>query len=168
MRLTKFSLVLGKISTYLLAIVVGSLLTLGVYRVLPSQAEPAPIIESATPTLLAQRQSIPATGGGSFVTAAVNRVGPAVVRLDTERTITQRVDPMFEDPMFRRFFGDDFFSQIPQERRLRGQGSGFIIDRSGIILTNAHVVDRADKVTVSLKDGRTFQGKVQGADPVTD
>jgi S1-C subfamily serine protease len=95
-------------------------------------------------------------------------VGSAVVRIDTERTITRRVDPMFEDPTFRRFFGEDFFPQMPQERRLRGQGSGFIIDRSGIILTNAHVVDRADKVTVLLKDGRTFEGKVQGADEVTD
>jgi S1-C subfamily serine protease len=98
----------------------------------------------------------------------VDRVGAAVVRIDTERTITQRVDPLFEDPAFRRFFGNDFFSQIPQERRLRGQGSGFIIDRSGIILTNAHVVDQADKVTVLLKDGRTLQGKVQGVDEVTD
>ncbi|HEY9599107.1 MAG TPA: HhoA/HhoB/HtrA family serine endopeptidase [Cyanophyceae cyanobacterium] len=168
MRFTKFSLLLGKISTYLLAIVLGSLLTLGLYRVLPSQADPAPTMESVPPTLIAQRQSIPATTNGSFVTAAVNRVGSAVVRIDTERTITQRVDPMLEDPFFRRFFGDDFLSQMPQERRLRGQGSGFIIDRSGIILTNAHVVDRADKVTVILKDGRSFQGKVQGADPVTD
>lgn len=168
MRFTKFSLFLGKISTYLLAIVLGSLLTLGLYRVLPSQADPAPTTESVPATLMAQGQSIPATASGSFVTAAVNRVGPAVVRIDTERTITQRVDPMFEDPFFRRFFGDEFFSQVPQERRLRGQGSGFIIDRSGIILTNAHVVNRADKVTVILKDGRNFQGKVQGADPVTD
>jgi S1-C subfamily serine protease len=90
------------------------------------------------------------------------------VRIDTERTITRRVDPFFEDPSFRRFFGDDFFPQTPQERRLRGQGSGFIIDRSGIILTNAHVVDQADKVTVLLKDGRTLEGKVQGVDEVTD
>jgi S1-C subfamily serine protease len=95
-------------------------------------------------------------------------VGQAVVRIDTERTITRRVDPFLDDPSFRRFFGEDFFPQMPQERRLRGQGSGFIIDRSGIILTNAHVVDQADKVTVLLKDGRTFQGKVQGADEVTD
>ncbi|MFB8789411.1 MAG: HhoA/HhoB/HtrA family serine endopeptidase [Potamolinea sp.] len=106
--------------------------------------------------------------GGSFVAAAVSKVGPAVVRIDTERTITRRVDPLFEDPSLRRFFGDDFFSQIPQERRLRGQGSGFIIDAGGIILTNAHVVDGADKVTVLLKDGRSFEGKVQGADEVTD
>jgi S1-C subfamily serine protease len=169
MRLTKFSLFLRQISTYLLAIVLGVILTVGVYPVLPSQASPAPIPESVAPTQLAQRQPITdAATRGSFVTAAVDRVGPAVVRIDTERTITRRVDPFFDDPSFRRFFGEDFFSQIPQERRLRGQGSGFIIDRSGIILTNAHVVDQADKVTVLLKDGRTFEGKVQGADEVTD
>ena len=119
--------------------------------------------------LLAQRQPITeAVTYGSFVTAAVNRVGAAVVRIDTERTVKSRVDPFFDDPSLRHFFGEDFFPQIPQERRLRGQGSGFIIDRSGIILTNAHVVDRADKVTVLLKDGRSFEGKVQGADEVTD
>ena len=54
------------------------------------------------------------------------------------------------------------------QERLRGQGSGFIIDKSGIVLTNSHVVNQADKVTVTLKDGRTLEGKVQGADPVTD
>jgi Do/DeqQ family serine protease len=106
-------------------------------------------------------------GSHSFVTAAVNRVGSAVVRIDTERTITRRNDPMMEDPFFRRFFGDSFPQQSPTEQ-LRGLGSGFIIDKSGVILTNAHVVDKADKVTVRLKDGRTFKGKVQGIDEVTD
>ncbi|WP_143170929.1 HhoA/HhoB/HtrA family serine endopeptidase [[Phormidium ambiguum] IAM M-71] len=105
----------------------------------------------------------------SFVTAAVNRVGSAVVRIDTERTITRSVDPFFDDPFFRRFFGDDFSSpRSPQQGLMRGQGSGFIIDKNGVILTNAHVVDQADKVTVTLKDGRTFAGKVQGVDEVTD
>ncbi|MBC6417482.1 MAG: trypsin-like peptidase domain-containing protein [Prochloron sp. SP5CPC1] len=56
----------------------------------------------------------------------------------------------------------------PQEREVRGQGSGFITDNSGIILTNAHVVSGADKVTVTLKDGRQFEGEVKGSDPVTD
>ena len=170
MRLTKFFLFLRQTSTYLVAIVLGGVLTGGFYGVLPSQASPAPTTELLAQTQVqAQRQPITESAiGGSFVTAAVDRVGSAVVRIDTERTITRRVDPMFEDPTFRRFFGEDFFPQMPQERRLRGQGSGFIIDRSGIILTNAHVVDQADKVTVLLKDGRTFQGKVQGADEVTD
>lgn len=173
MKQRKPSLSLSKFSTYLLAIVVGALLTVGVYQVLPSQAEPAPTSTSEAPTLLAQQlpttAAVPATAAhSSFVTAAVSRIGQAVVRIDTERTITRRVDPFFDDPMFRRFFGDDFFSQMPTERRLRGQGSGFIIDRSGIILTNAHVVDKADRVTVILKDGRTFKGTVKGADEVTD
>lgn len=170
MQLTKFFLFLRQTSTYLFAIVLGAVLTVGFYRVLPSQASPAPTTELVAQTQVqAQRQLITESATrGSFVTAAVDRVGSAVVRIDTERTITRRVDPMFEDPTFRRFFGEDFFPQMPQERRLRGQGSGFIIDRSGIILTNAHVVDQADKVTVLLKDGRTFQGKVQGADEVTD
>jgi S1-C subfamily serine protease len=97
--------------------------------------------------------------GTSFVSLAVDRVGAAVVRIDTERTITRRIDPIF---------GEDAMSGLNQQQRLRGQGSGFIIDRAGIILTNAHVVDKADKVTIALKDGRSFEGKVQGIDPVTD
>ncbi|WP_373543897.1 HhoA/HhoB/HtrA family serine endopeptidase [Chamaesiphon sp.] len=97
--------------------------------------------------------------GISFVSKAVDLVGAAVVRIDTERTITRRIDP---------FFGDEAMTGLPQQQLLRGQGSGFIIDRDGIILTNAHVVDRADKVTVTLKDGRIFEGKVSGVDPVTD
>ena len=100
-----------------------------------------------------------ADNGGSFVSKAVDLVGSAVVRIDTERTITRRIDP---------FFGDEAMTGLPQQQLLRGQGSGFIIDRDGIILTNAHVVDRADKVTVILKDGRSLEGKVQGVDPVTD
>lgn len=56
----------------------------------------------------------------------------------------------------------------PQEDRLRGQGSGFIIDPSGIVMTNAHVVSQADTVTVRLKDGRVFEGEVRGVDEVSD
>lgn len=104
---------------------------------------------------------------GSFVAEAVQKVGAAVVRIDTEKTVTRRADPMFDDPMFRRFFGEDF-STVPRSETLRGQGSGFLIDKSGIILTNSHVVNGADKVTVTLKDGRVLEGKVRGFDEVTD
>jgi S1-C subfamily serine protease len=97
--------------------------------------------------------------GISFVSKAVDLVGSAVVRIDTERTITRRIDP---------FFGDEAMTGLSQQQLVRGQGSGFIIDREGIILTNAHVVDRADKVTVILKDGRSLEGKVRGVDAVTD
>ncbi|MEA5577483.1 HhoA/HhoB/HtrA family serine endopeptidase [Anabaena sp. UHCC 0451] len=163
MRISQIPQSIRQLSTHVLAIVMGVLLTASCLQVLPSQAEPAPN------NVVAQKPSpaVGAIGSSSFVTAAVNRVGSAVVRIDTEKTITRPVDPIMEDPFLRRFFGDAFPQQSPTEQ-LRGLGSGFILDKSGIILTNAHVVDQADKVTVRLKDGRTFKGKVKGIDEVTD
>jgi S1-C subfamily serine protease len=161
----KFFRALGHTITQVLAILLGAILMVSTLQVLPSVAAPAPLPASA---VALQGSTAPATKGGSFVTAAVNLVGPAVVRIDTERTVTRNSDPLFDDPFFRRFFGDDLAQQLPREQHLRGQGSGFIIDSSGVILTNAHVVDNADKVTVTLKDGRTLEGEVRGTDEVTD
>lgn len=109
---------------------------------------------------------LPNNADPNFVTQVVQRVGPAVVRIEASRTVTSRLPAEFNDPFFRRFFG----SQLPQQReRLeRGTGSGFIINANGNILTNAHVVDGADTVRVILKDGRSFQGKVLGTDNLTD
>ena len=105
----------------------------------------------------------------NFVTAAVKRVGASVVRIDTERTIANPfADLLFDNPFFRDFFGEDILEQVPREYRQKGQGSGFIIDRQGIILTNAHVVSGVDRVKVSLRDGRTFEGKVRGNDRLSD
>ncbi|MFN4280610.1 HhoA/HhoB/HtrA family serine endopeptidase [Thermosynechococcus sp.] len=106
------------------------------------------------------------TAHHSFVATAVERVGDAVVRIDTERTIVRTPDPLLSDPFFRQFFPG--LALPPQEDRLRGQGSGFIIDPSGIVMTNAHVVSEADTVTVRLKDGRVFEGEVRGVDEVSD
>jgi serine protease Do len=106
------------------------------------------------------------SGDPNFVVKVVQNVGPAVVRIDSSRTITSRVPDEFNDPFFRRFFGDG--EPQPRQRVERGSGSGFIINSSGQIVTNSHVVDGADSVTVTLKDGRTFEGKVLGEDPVTD
>jgi serine protease Do len=110
---------------------------------------------------------ISSSGDPNFVVGVVQKVGGAVVRIDSSRTVTSRVPDEFNDPFFRRFFGDGVQSQ-PRQRVERGSGSGFIINSSGQILTNSHVVDGADTVTVTLKDGRTFDGKVLGEDPVTD
>lgn len=156
-----------QLSAYVLAIVIGVFLS-GCLQVLPSKADPVPqatISQLAAPPAPTQKAAIQPN---SFVTAAVNRVGQAVVRIDTERTITRRLpDPFSDDPFFRRFFGENFPQQLPPER-LQGLGSGFIVDSSGEILTNAHVVAQADKVTVTLKDGRVLEGQVQGVDEVTD
>ncbi len=112
--------------------------------------------------------ALPSREAHSFVAEAVQKVGNTVVRIDTERTVVRpSLDPFLGDPFFRDFFGGGF-PQGPREDRLRGQGSGFIIDSSGIVLTNAHVVNDADTVTVTLKDGRTFEGTVQGVDEVSD
>jgi len=112
-------------------------------------------------------QIISSSGDPNFVVKVVQQVGPAVVRIDSSRTITSRVPDEFNsDPFFRRFFGDN--ASQSRQRVERGSGSGFIINSSGQIVTNSHVVDGADRVTVTLKDGRTFDGKVLGEDPVTD
>lgn len=117
----------------------------------------------------AQAPSLTENTRGSFVAAAVQQVGPAVVRIDTEKTIVRsQQNPFFDDPFFRGFFGPESLPSMPQEELLRGQGSGFIIDESGNILTNAHVVNGADRVVVTLKDGRSFEGMVEGVDEVTD
>ncbi|MFZ9850208.1 MAG: trypsin-like peptidase domain-containing protein [Vulcanococcus sp.] len=110
------------------------------------------------------RAASPDPQASSFVSAAVKRVAPAVVRIDTERTVPRAgLDPVFSDPLLRELFGD----QLPSSRE-RGQGSGIVIDAKGLVLTNAHVVDGADRVEVTLADGRDVEGSVLGADPVTD
>ncbi|MBD2187252.1 HhoA/HhoB/HtrA family serine endopeptidase [Pseudanabaena mucicola] len=106
----------------------------------------------------------------NYVVDAVNRTGPAVVRINASRTVAtnQQIPQEFlEDPMFRQFFGDQL-RRMPRERVERGTGSGFIINKEGDIITNAHVVSGADKVTVILKDGRQIEGKVLGSDELTD
>ncbi len=146
-----------------LGMILGSLLCPG----LPGQVLADPL--DAAPSLaLSPGKVAAAQTPHSFVAAAVNQVGTAVVRIDTETTIVRPapLDPILGDPFFRQFFGDQF--QLPREDRLRGQGSGFIIDSSGVILTNAHVVSGADTVTVTLKDGRQFAGEVRGIDEVSD
>jgi serine protease Do len=103
----------------------------------------------------------------NFVTDVVNRVGPAVVRINASRTVATRTPEMFNDPFFRNFFGSQVPS-VPDRQIQRGLGSGFIMSADGQIITNAHVIDGADEVSVTLKDGRTYKGRVLGADPVTD
>ncbi len=170
MRDSKSSISGLQLSSYLLTFVLGMGLAFGTLRVLSSEAAAPATASNAlgSSSVVALQPSPAPVQSGSFVASAVEQVGPAVVRIDTERTVTRRMDPFFDDPFFRRFFGDQMIPQFPEQQLQRGQGSGFIIDREGIILTNAHVVSQADKVTVTLKDGRTFEGEVAGIDEVTD
>lgn len=144
-------------------------------RTTPSQATLLDLIDpEPAPLLVAQESGSPATVAqlpprdSNFIAAAVDRVGPAVVRIDASRTVVQRVPSVFNDPFFRQFFGDMGIPTEPQTRVERGTGSGFIIDASGTIMTNAHVIEGADQVVVTLRDGREFPGRVVGEDPLTD
>lgn len=103
----------------------------------------------------------------NVVSAVVERVGAAVVQIDTARTVETQVPDVFNDPFFRRFFGQRLPSG-PGRRVVQGSGSGFIVGSDGRILTNAHVVEGATRVRVTLRDGRQFDGEVLGTDPVTD
>ncbi|HUU55576.1 MAG TPA: trypsin-like peptidase domain-containing protein [Armatimonadota bacterium] len=140
----------------LLGVLVGAVLVLTFGRVLPAQTPAAP---AAAP-----RQA-PAggvtAGSQDAITAAVNMVGPAVVNINTF-FLPPAQDPL--ERMLRRSLG------IPTEPFPRaGQGSGVVIDgERGYILTNAHVVKGAQKVTVSLADGRQFDARVVGIDPLTE
>ena len=106
----------------------------------------------------------------SFITKAVERTGSAVVTIDTQRYVKKRKFPrnsqLFIDPYFERFFGLD----LPNDNRPRieqSQGSGFIF-ADGLIMTNAHVVNRSDKVIVGLTNGKKFEAKLIGQDFFTD
>lgn len=96
----------------------------------------------------------------NFVMNAVDRAENAVVQVNVSRTLGGEVPTAL-----RPFLGNP---QAAPGRVLRGLGSGFVINKVGQILTNAHVVDSADTVTVTFQDGRVLEGKVLGKDPVTD
>jgi len=98
----------------------------------------------------------------------IKRVSPAVVNIATRGTIRERApqNPLLEDPFFRRFFD---IPDMPRERQFQSAGSGVIFDaKNGYIVTNAHVVDNATEITVTLQDGRDLTATVVGSDVPSD
>lgn len=130
-----------------------------VAQVPAAPSSPALTFAPASPTLT--------SADPNFITNVVQKVGPAVVRIDSTRTVKTQLPEAFNDPLLRQFFGDQLPSSQNQQVE-KGVGSGFIVGSEGRIITNAHVVDGVDTVQVTLKDGRSFAGQVLGADPVTD
>ena len=107
---------------------------------------------------------------GGFVGIA-RAVTPAVVNIATTREAKEAGGRApFDDPFFRRFFGEDFFRRFdrPQERKERSLGSGVIVNANGLIITNNHVVSKADDIRVVLSDKREFAAKLVGMDAKTD
>ena len=115
------------------------------------------------------RAALPAQAGGQELPSLapmLEQVTPAVVNIATRGRVRIPESPLLNDPFFRRFFN---LPTQPRERRTQSLGSGVIVDaRNGYIITNNHVIDKAEEITVTLRDGRTLQAELVGTDPATD
>jgi len=109
---------------------------------------------------------------GEAMAELAEAVKPAIVNIATVRTekvTTTPLDPLLQDPFFRKFFGDKHTRpQAPREHKSASLGSGVIVSQNGYILTNNHVIKNADTIKVLLADKREFDGKIIGTDPQTD
>jgi serine protease Do len=134
--------------------------------------------QSGAEVIAASKQTVPVTASippglpsGGF-TDVVKKTMPAVVNISTTRVVKskQNAQPFMSDPFFKEFFGEEFFRQfqVPRDRRESALGSGVIVDKRGYIVTNNHVIAKADEIKVVLNDKREFTGKVVGTDPKTD
>ena len=98
----------------------------------------------------------------------VRQAAPAVVNVFSRRVVRTSASPFADDPFFRRFFGDRSPFGLPQERVQNSLGSGVIIDPDGLIVTNHHVIQEAQEITVVLSDRREFEAKILRSDERTD
>ncbi|MCL2715614.1 MAG: DegQ family serine endoprotease [Alphaproteobacteria bacterium] len=126
------------------------------YRPAPGVADPVPVPERRVP-------SSPVELRLSYA-PIVQRVQPAVVNVYAAAKIAQRSNPFLDDPIFRHFFG------VPSqpEQMQRSLGSGVIVDESGLVVTNVHVIEGADEVKVSLSDKREFEADIVLKDSRSD
>ncbi len=123
--------------------------------------------------LVPQPAGDPAISAQPFV-AVAKQAKASVVNVSSVKKNTRRTEqgplPFFDDPLFRRFFGEEFERRMPrsQQQPEQGLGSGVIVSRDGYIITNNHVVEGTDELMVSLPDKRTLKAKIIGTDPRTD
>jgi serine protease Do len=152
----------------LVALAVGALLSQGArnwtdHTVFGAPRAPIAITQNALPVSL-----------GNFAngfSAVLKPALPAVVNISSSRVVKggrNQMSPMFNDPFFRQFFGDQFGQGEVRPQREQSLGSGVIVSSDGTILTNNHVIDGATDIKVFLNDKREFQAKLIGTDPKTD
>ena len=120
-------------------------------------------IESETPVI---SKGLSFNGPLSYADA-VEIAAPAVVNVYTTKVVVQQDIPFLSDPFFRRFFEENFGIE-PRRRKETSLGSGVIVNDQGYILTNNHVIEGAEAIQVSLRDGRNAKAEVVGTDPETD
>lgn len=130
------------------------------------------LIIASSATSLTSHAAIPAAIDGQplpSLAPMLQRVQGAVVNIATEAevTIRRQANPFLDDPFFRRFFDQE--QAQPRSQKKQGLGSGVVFDAAeGLILTNAHVIEGADKITVTLKDGREAEAQLVGTDKDSD
>ncbi len=129
---------------------------------------PTRTIAPPAPIAVAPQAPAPAASASTRTDSyydAVRRATPAVVNIFTSKEVRSARHPLLDDPIFRRFFGDQF----PEDsQRATSLGSGVIINAAGYVITNNHVVEAADEIEVALADGKTLLAQVVGNDPETD
>ena len=118
----------------------------------------------------AQQQTVPSSRAQISLTFAplVKRTAPAVVNVYAKQIVADRRRDMFDDPFFRRFFGDDGSFGRPRERVANSLGSGVIVGQKGLVVTNNHVIQNASDIRIVLSDRREFEAKLLLADERTD
>jgi serine protease DegS len=121
----------------------------------------APLPQPAPKPVLLER-----SGGPVSYADAVQRAAPSVVNVFATKVTREKPHPLFQDPLFKRFFGER--AGQPRIRRENSLGSGVIVDDNGYILTNNHVIEAASEIQVVLGDGRAVPARIVGSDPETD
>ena len=129
-----------------------------------------PLNVISQPLITSKFNAINQEANNSFINKAIEKTGPSVVTIDTQKYVKKRTfsadSPLFLDPSFERFFGlNPPYNNQPSIEQ--SQGSGFIFG-DGLVMTNAHVVNGSDQVIVGLVNGKKFKGKLIGQDLFTD
>jgi len=139
---------------------IGSYIIITLFPNLLDKNQTQVVIKQASPVL---PDSV--VSGPLSYAVAVEAAAPAVVNIHTTKVITRRINPFYDNPRFRQFFGE---RAQPRQRIENSLGSGVIISSSGYILTNNHVITGADEIFVALQDNRTIEATLVGVDTETD
>lgn len=154
----------------LVSFLIGSLITTAVYVGCVDKQTGIHAAKTSNPVLDDSEAIRAATAMQRAFRNIARFVGPAVVSINATKVVTYRnpYNRLFQDDFFRHFFGDRYPQRQQQQRRTPTLGSGFVIDEKGYIITNHHVIQQADEITVIFSDGRRFKAKVIGSDKETD
>jgi serine protease Do len=157
--------------TAILGLILAVVVTAGVISARRETTTPGATVQSGQPSAVPAVTDRAAAGLGVFREIAASRM-PMVVNIRTEsRRQTRELTGFFDNDLLQRFFGLPGGPRAPSEQITEGAGTGFIIDKAGLILTNNHVIAGASTITVALyaeKNGEEYDARVVGRDPLTD